>query len=182
MFWLSPLLFLMHVTDLGCCLLFMAKCSDWFHNDKVTRPPGWDQILMSGCSRITATGLIKFIKISLGRFPGRNWLKFMAHKSVLLFSSVKMGAKTAEFKRVPVTLPGPSSIQLQHISIKKVLEHFYREHDQVAIIMGPVCVCEWVKELKSERSDGPQYGFNIFKIYLHINSYFLFVFVCMCVS
>lgn len=65
-FWLSPLLFLVHTTELGCCLHFMAKCSDWFHDDKVTRPPGRDQISMRGCSKIRTTGLINFIKTSLG--------------------------------------------------------------------------------------------------------------------
>lgn len=65
-FWLSPLLFFVHTTELGCCLHFMAKCSDWFHDDKVTRPPGRDQILMRGCSKIRTTGLINLIKTSLG--------------------------------------------------------------------------------------------------------------------
>lgn len=65
-FWLSPLLFLVHTTELGCRLHFMAKCSDWFHDDKVTRPPGRDQISMRGCSKIRTTGLINFYQNQSG--------------------------------------------------------------------------------------------------------------------
>lgn len=84
-----------HTTELGCHLLFVAKCSDWFHNDKVTSPSGWEQILTRGYAKITTTGLINFIRTSLGLFPCRHWLKFIAHKFVGLFSLVEGGAEMA---------------------------------------------------------------------------------------